>query len=94
MDELEKVCRVNEPDKKILVVDALSGNDIVEQARKYEKIGFDGIIITKMDVDKKGGAALSLSYLTGKPILFMGTGQEYSDLEKFEPEKMVRKLLD
>lgn len=94
MDELEKVCRVNEPDKKILVVDALSGNDIVEQARKYEKIGFDGIIITKMDVDKKGGAALSLSYLTGKPILFMGTGQEYSDLERFEPEKMVRKLLD
>lgn len=93
MDELDKICRVNKPDKKILVVDALSGNDLVKQAEKYERIGFDGIIVTKMDVDKKGGAALSLGYLTGKPILFLGTGQGYEDLERFSPEKMVKKLL-
>ena len=94
MEELAKVCRVNSPDLKLLVVDALAGNDIVEQAEKYEEIGFDGIIVTKVDVDKKGGATLSLSYLTGKPILFLGTGQEYGDLEVFDPLKMAEKLME
>jgi len=94
MDELDKICRVNEPDMKILVVDALAGNDVINQAEEYERIGFDGIIMTKIDVDKKGGSALSLSYVTGKPILFLGTGQEYDDLEPFDPEALATDLLD
>lgn len=93
MDELEKICRVNDPDYKVLVVDALSGNDVVEQAEKYEEMGFDSIILTKADVDKKGGAALSLGYVTGKPILYLGTGQDYEDLDRFEPEKIAEQLL-
>ncbi|MCJ7450325.1 MAG: signal recognition particle-docking protein FtsY [Candidatus Nanohaloarchaeota archaeon QJJ-9] len=93
MDELEKICRVNDPEYKILVVDALSGNDVVEQAEKYEEMGFDSIILTKADVDKKGGAALSLGYVTGKPILYLGTGQDYEDLDRFEPEKIAEQLL-
>ncbi|MDY6770410.1 MAG: signal recognition particle-docking protein FtsY [Candidatus Nanohaloarchaea archaeon] len=93
MDQLDKICRVNEPDMKILVVDALAGNDVVEQAEKYEEIGFDAIVITKIDVDKKGGAALSLGYVTGKPILYLGTGQDYDDLEPFDPDKMAEQLV-
>ncbi|MDY6789096.1 MAG: signal recognition particle-docking protein FtsY [Candidatus Nanohaloarchaea archaeon] len=93
MDQLDKLCRVNDPDLKILVVDALSGNDVVQQAEKYEEIGFDAIIITKMDVDKKGGAALSLGYVTGKPILYIGTGQRYGDLERFDPDEMADKIV-
>ncbi len=94
MEELDKMCRVNDPDLKLLVVDALSGNDVVEQAKKYEEIGFDGIIVTKVDVDKKGGATLSLGYLTGKPILYLGTGQGYEDMEEFDPDQMVERLLE
>jgi len=94
MDQLDKICRVNEPDLKILVVDALAGNDVVEQAQKYEEIGFDAIVLTKVDVDKKGGAALSLSYVTGKPILYLGTGQEYNDIEAFDPEEMAEQLVE
>jgi fused signal recognition particle receptor len=93
MDELDKLCRVNDPDLKILVVDALAGNDVVQQAEKYEAIGFDAIILTKVDVDKKGGAALSLGYLTGKPLLYLGTGQDYTDLEAFDPDTMADQLV-
>lgn len=94
MDQLDKICRVNDPDMKILVVDALAGNDVVQQAEKYEEIGFDAIIMTKIDVDKKGGAALSLGYVTGKPLLFLGTGQQYEDLERFDPDKMADRLVE
>lgn len=94
MDQLDKICRVNDPDMKILVVDALAGNDVVQQAENYEDIGFDAIIVTKADVDKKGGAALSLGYLTGKPILYLGTGQRYGDLEEFDPERMAENLVE
>ncbi len=94
MDQLDKICRVNEPDMKILVVDALAGNDVITQAEKYEEIGFDAIIMTKIDVDKKGGAALSLGYVTGKPVLYLGTGQQYEDLERFDPEKMADRLVE
>ncbi len=93
MDQLDKICRVNEPGLKLLVVDAVTGNDVLEQAKKYEEIGFDGIILTKVDVDKKGGAALSLGYVTGKPILYLGVGQDYDDLEEFDPEKMAEQLV-
>ena len=65
----------------------------MEQAKKFnESIGIDGIILTNADVDEKGGAAISISYVTGKPIMYLGTGQEYSDLTKFEPKIVLEGL--
>ncbi len=94
MDELEKVCRVNKPDLKIIVVDSLTGNDAVEQAKKFnEYVGVDAVILTKTDVNEKGGSILSVCYAIKKPVLFLGTGQDYSDLKKFEPRKFVHELL-
>lgn len=94
MDELKKVCRVNKPDLKILVLDALAGNDIYEQARLFnEAVGVDAIILTKTDVYEKGGAALSAAYTIKKPILFLGSGQNYNDLKEFNPEDIVKNLL-
>ncbi|MEM4282752.1 MAG: signal recognition particle-docking protein FtsY [Candidatus Woesearchaeota archaeon] len=93
MDELKKVCRVAKPDMKIFVGEALTGNDCVEQASTFDKaIGIDGIILTKADVDEKGGAAISISKVTGKPILFLGTGQGYDDLKPFEPKIVLESL--
>lgn len=94
MDELKKVCRVNKPDLKILVLDALTGNDIYEQARLFDQaVGVDAIILTKTDVYEKGGAALSAAYTIKKPILFLGSGQGYGDLKEFNPEDIVKNLL-
>ena len=94
MDELKKIVRVNSPDLKILVVDSLTGNDVVSQARSFsEEVGIDGMVLTKMDVNEKGGSLISACHATGKPVMFMGTGQEYSDLEPFEPQKFVEILL-
>jgi len=94
MDELKKICRVNNPDLKILVIDTLTGNDAVEQAKNFnDAVGVDGIILAKADVAEKAGAALSVGYVIGKPILFMGTGQGYDDLVKFDPDKIVEDLL-
>ncbi|MDO8740599.1 MAG: signal recognition particle-docking protein FtsY [Candidatus Woesearchaeota archaeon] len=93
MDEMKKIVRVTKPDLKIFVGDSLTGNDAVEQAKQFnESIGIDGIILTKADVDEKGGAAISTSYITKKPILFIGVGQKYDDLKVFEPEMVVRGL--
>lgn len=90
MAELEKVVRVAKPDMKIFVGESITGNDCVEQAKVFDSlVGIDGIILTKADVDEKGGAAISVSYVTGKPILYLGTGQKYEDLEKFEKEKVL-----
>jgi fused signal recognition particle receptor len=95
MDELKKVIRVNKPDLKILVLDALTGNDIYDQARLFDQaVGVDAVILTKADVYEKGGAALSAAYTLKKPILFLGTGQEYKDLQPFNPQKIVENLLD
>jgi len=95
MKELEKIIRVNKPDLKILVIDSLTGNDAVEQARAFdEAVGVDGIILTKMDVNEKGGAALSVTHAIKKPILYIGVGQEYGDLEKFNPRKFIQNLLE
>lgn len=94
MDEMKKICRVNKPDLKIFVGDALTGNDAVNQAEKFNKeIGIDAIILTKMDSDAKGGCALSITDITKKPIILIGTGQNYDNLEKFDAEWFVDRIL-
>lgn len=94
MEELRKIVRVVKPDLKILVVDSLTGNDAVEQARVFNKnIGVDGFILTKVDADVKGGTAISIVSSTGRPIIFVGTGQKYEDLEAFNAEWITRKLV-
>jgi len=93
MDQMEKIVRVNKPDVKILVVDSLTGNDALIQAKMFNEVGIDAIIFTKVDVNEKGGAILSVSYELKKPILFLGLGQEYKDFEKFDKEKFVNLLL-
>ncbi|HEV2316788.1 MAG TPA: signal recognition particle-docking protein FtsY [Thermoplasmata archaeon] len=93
IEEAKKIRRVVHPDLTIFVGDALTGNDVVEQARLFQKeLGVDGLILNKLDADVKGGAALSATFVTGKPILFVGTGQGYDDFRRFEPEWMVSRL--
>lgn len=93
MDEMRKICRVTKPDLKIFVGDALTGNDAVEQARAFDQaVGVSGSILCKMDADARGGAALSITQVTGKPILFLGTGQGYEDLVEFKPELILNAL--
>ncbi|AFZ71184.1 signal recognition particle-docking protein FtsY [Caldisphaera lagunensis DSM 15908] len=95
MEELKKIIRVTKPDMKVLVVDALTGNDAVEQARLFnDNIGIDAIIITKIDADVKGGVAISVSSITKKPIIYLGYGQSYEDLKKFDPKEYVNNLFD
>jgi fused signal recognition particle receptor len=94
MNELAKVKRIVNPDLTILTVDSLAGNDTVVQAEEFHRsVGIDAAILTKVDADVKGGSALSVAYITQKPILFIGTGQAYSDLEPFNPEKFVQMIL-
>ena len=94
MNELAKVKRVVQPDLTVLTLDSLIGNDAVMQAEEFHKcIGVDATILTKVDADVKGGSALSVTYVTQKPILFIGVGQEYKDLEVFDPEKFVNMVL-
>jgi fused signal recognition particle receptor len=94
MNELAKVKRVITPDLTVLTVDSLTGNDAVMQAEEFHKcVGIDATILTKVDADVKGGSALSVTYVTHKPILFIGVGQTYKDLEVFNPEKFVNMIL-
>lgn len=93
MDEMKKIVRVAKPDMKVFVGESIVGNDCIEQAKNFEEaVGIDGIILSKADVDEKGGAAISISYVTKKPILFIGTGQEYDDLKEFEPDIVLESL--
>lgn len=93
MDEMKKIMRVTKPDLKLFIGEAITGNDCVEQARRFhDSVGIDGIILAKADVDEKGGAALSVSYVTKKPILYFGTGQRYQDLEPFDKNKVMERL--
>ena len=93
MEQLEKIKRVTKPDLIIFVDESIAGNDAIERARMFnEAIGIDGSILTKLDADPKGGTAISISYVTGKPILFFGVGQEYGDLIKFDPEWLVERI--
>jgi fused signal recognition particle receptor len=94
VEELKKVIRVASPDLKLLVIDSLTGNDAVEQAKKYdEEIGVDGYILTKADADTKGGSALSVVFETGKPIMFVGVGQNYEDIIPFSKNWLISLLL-
>ena len=93
MEELKKLERVAKPSFRVFVADSMTGNDAVEQAQMFnEKVGFDWSILAKADVDTKGGAILSVSYISKKPIAFLGVGQEYKDLEPFNKDKIVEKI--
>ena len=85
MEEVSKIIRVIKPDMKIFVGDSLAGNDTVNQAREFfEYTNYDGSVLTKSDADSKGGAAISIAYITRKPILYLGVGQGYGDLAEFD----------
>jgi fused signal recognition particle receptor len=93
MDEMAKIKRVAKPDLIIFVGDALAGNDAVEQAKRFnEVVGIDGVILTKVDTDAKGGSALSVAYTIGKPLLFVGIGQGYEDQIPFDPQWMIENI--
>ncbi|WP_339105172.1 signal recognition particle-docking protein FtsY [Haloterrigena salinisoli] len=95
MDQLEKIDRVVDPDMTLFVDEAVAGQDAVNRAREFnEAAEIDGAILTKADADSNGGAAISIAHVTGKPILFLGVGQGYDDLEPFDPEEMVDRLLE
>ncbi|EMA05836.1 signal recognition particle-docking protein FtsY [Haloferax denitrificans] len=94
MAQLEKIDRVVGPDLTLFVDEAVAGQDAVERARQFnDAAAIDGAILTKADADSNGGAAISIAYVTGKPILFLGVGQGYDHIEKFDPEQMVNRLL-
>jgi fused signal recognition particle receptor len=93
MNELEKVRKVANPHLTLFVGDALAGNDAVDQAKAFQQIlKFDGAILTKMDTDAKGGAGLSIAFATGRPIVMVGVGQEYDDLQQFEPNWLLDEM--
>ncbi len=95
MREIEKISRVCNPDLKIFVGESITGNDVIEQAKTFDEfISLDGVILTKADIDEKGGAILSIGYILKKPIFFLGTGQEYHSLEKFKKKDIIKKLLN
>ncbi|MCS7105503.1 MAG: signal recognition particle-docking protein FtsY [Thermofilaceae archaeon] len=94
MEEIAKISRVVKPHFKIFVGDALTGNDALDQALSFHRyVGIDGGILTKVDADAKGGAALSFVYATSKPILYIGTGQGYEDLKSFSVEWFLERVL-
>ena len=94
MDELVEIKQNVDVAQTILVVDAMTGQDAVNVASTFnEKIGVDGVILTKLDGDTRGGAALSIRAVTGKPILYIGMGEKLSDLEQFYPDRMASRIL-
>src|ERR687895_1453065 len=93
MDEMGKIVRVVKPDVKLFIGDALAGNDTINQAREFfHYTNFDGAILTKTDADSKGGAALSIAYITSKPIVYLGVGQGYEDIIPFNPAKFLESI--
>jgi len=94
IDEMKKIVKVAKPHLTVLVVDALAGNDSVDQARIFdEAVGINGVILTKLDADVKGGAAISIAFAIKKPILYLGIGQFYDDLTSFDPRFLVESLV-
>lgn len=95
MEQLRKVYRINNPDLVIFVDEAVAGNDAVERAMQFNEIvPINGSILTKTDMDSKGGAAISIAHSTGKPILFLGFGQDYTDLKKFDGKWFVDQMFE
>jgi len=95
MDEMKKIKRVAKPDIVFFVGDALAGSDAVEQAKKFDDaVGIDGVILTKLDADAKGGAALSIAKTIGKPIAYVSFGQDYDAFRRFDADWMVDRLFD
>ena len=94
MAELQEIKETVEVHQTILVIDAMTGQDAVNVAEEFnQKIGIDGVIVTKLDGDTRGGAALSVKAVTGKPILYVGMGEKLSDLEQFYPDRMASRIL-
>ena len=93
LKEMEKIVRVTKPDLKIFVAESITGNDATEQAKIFNNsVKIDGTILSKADVDEKGGTSISIGYITKKPILYLGTGQNYEDLQKFDKEEIITNL--
>ncbi|MDR2829775.1 MAG: signal recognition particle-docking protein FtsY [Methanobrevibacter sp.] len=93
MDEMKKIKRIAKPEIIVFVGDALTGNDAVEQVIKFnDAIDIDGVILTKVDADSKGGASLSISYVIQKPIMFLGIGQRYDDIIEYDPKWMLEQI--
>jgi len=94
MAQLEKIDRVVDPDMTLFVDEAVAGQDAVERAKQFNDAAeIDGTVLTKADADSSGGAAISIAYVTGRPILFLGVGQGYDDIERFDPERLVDRLV-
>ena len=94
MAELQEIKANVEIHQTLLVVDAMTGQDAVNVAKEFDdKVGVDGVILSKMDGDTRGGAALSVKSVTGKPILYVSTGEKLSDLEQFYPDRMANRIL-
>jgi fused signal recognition particle receptor len=94
MAQLEKIDRVVDPDMTLFVDEAVAGQDAVERAKQFNDAAeIDGTVLTKADADSSGGAAISIAYVTGRPILFLGVGQGYDDIERFDPEQLVDRLV-
>jgi len=93
IEEMKKIIRVNKPDLKVLVIDSMTGNDAVLQARMFNEIGVDAVIFTKVDVNEKGGAILSVTHELKKPILFLCNGQNYENVIKFNAKEFVDNLI-
>ena len=95
MTEMQKIVRISEPDLIIFIGDSLAANDALYQAKEFNKsVGIDANILTKLDADAKGGAALSISFETKKPIIFVGIGQGYDDLIPFDRNVFISNILD
>jgi fused signal recognition particle receptor len=95
MDEIGKIVKVIKPDLKLFVGDSLSGNDTINQAKEFfSYTEFDGAILTKADADAKGGSVISISYITSKPVIYLGVGQSYDDIIMFNKEKFVETIFN
>jgi fused signal recognition particle receptor len=95
MSQLDKIRRVMKPDLVVYVDEAVAGNDAVTRAFEFDRtVGADAVVLTKADMDSRGGAAISIAHTIGKPLMFLGTGQAYNDIVPFDPAKVVDELLD
>jgi fused signal recognition particle receptor len=94
MNQLEKIRRVMKPDLIVYVDEAVAGNDAIVRAAEFDRtVGADAVVLTKADMDSRGGAAISIAHTIGKPLMFLGTGQGYDDIIPFDPAQVVEDLL-